>query len=426
MPFQLSEILTAQGIVALCPKAAADIVESILTAANIELPAAGIDSVEKLSHLLAQFAVETGGLGRLDENLRYTTLKALQNAFGKKRFPDAKAAAPFLKNPEALANFVYANRNGNGDTKSGDGYNFRGSGLIQLTGRTNFKNAGVATGLPLEVNPDLARKPDSALAIALSYWSQHKINSVAQGTTDAAVDAVTQKINPAGAGKEERRSYFRKALKIFTAAQRAHSFAQAPTPMAMPGSAIAAPASGSNESMLSGAHWVLQYPTSRSLEDLSEPFQGKAKTFVAALQTAGVSISIAATKRPIERAWLMHWAWSIAKKEIDPANVQPAHNIAINWVHGTLEKSRQAAKDMVAAYDLKHQAALNGRHMDGLAIDMTLSWSGALNTTDANGNAVAINSAPRNGANSELWALGRKFGVVKLPSDPPHWSSDGH
>lgn len=80
----------------------------------------------------------------------------------------------------------------------------------------------------------------------------------------------------------------------------------------------------------------------------------------------------------------------------------------------------------MAAYQIAFPAALTSRHTQRRAIDMTISWKGTLKITDFNGQAHAISTGPRNGSNPQLIMVGKTFGVVKLVSDPPHWSDDGH
>lgn len=177
---------------------------------------------------------------------------------------------------------------------------------------------------------------------------------------------------------------------------------------------------------LSGKQWVKRFPTSRSIDDLASPFRQKVKSFEQALLNAGVTIDIAATHRPSERAYLMHYAFKINNGTIAAKNVPPKLNVDINWVHYNDADSRQSAKEMVAAYNIAFEPALTSRHIQGLAIDWDLTWSGTLNITNASGTTVAVGS-PRTGeSNSTLWAVGRTYGVIKLASDPPHWSSDGH
>lgn len=183
--------------------------------------------------------------------------------------------------------------------------------------------------------------------------------------------------------------------------------------------------------VLSGPDWVNQFPTSRDVQDLASPFRENVNAFLAALQTAGAAVTIAATYRPVERAFLMHYAYRIAREGLDPRNVPARNGIDIDWVHRKannqvdLVASRNAAEEMVAAYGIVYRPALNSQHTARQAIDMSITWSGTLSIKDGRGRTVDISSAPRSGQNGELHAVGRTYNVVKLVSDPPHWSADG-
>ena len=193
------------------------------------------------------------------------------------------------------------------------------------------------------------------------------------------------------------------------------------------------PDSSAPASKLSGEHWVQQFPTSKSTDSLAEPFRSKVNRFLDALGRAGANIEITATRRPAERAWLMHYAWMIAEEGLSPAAVPPHPNIDIQWVHTDasgnvdLAASRAAAEDMVRGYKLQYEPALDSLHIDGRAIDMTISWIGNLRIRDGKGVLVTIASTPRTGSdNRELHGVGATYGVAKLLSDPPHWSDTGH
>ncbi len=421
----ISKILTSDSIKAICPGARSDIIESLLTDADKHFPPAGIDDEVKLAHFIAQIATESGGLSRLDENLNYATPKRLQDVFGTTRFPTLAVAKQYVKQPEKLANFVYAKRLGNGNAASGDGWAYRGSGLIQLTGRDNFRKVGKLIGIAIEAQPELARQADSALEIALGYWIKNTISAVADKDTDKAVEAVTKKINPPMVGIKERKAYFKKALKIFR--QLAKSADPAPIKAAAPSTKSFAPAAAPKAigKTLSGPSWVAQFPTSRSIVDLAAPFSKKLGAFVEAMRAAGAAVKVSATVRPKQRAYLMHWSWQISKGGFDPSKVPPMTGVAVEWVHSTLAKSRKAARDMVAGYGIVFKPALNSKHTEGLAIDMTISWSGSLKIKQQDGTVRTISSSPRNGGNAELWKVGAGYGAIKLPSDPPHWSDDG-
>src|SRR3954462_6980097 len=97
---------------------------------------------------------------------------------------------------------------------------------------------------------------------------------------------------------------------------------------------------------LSGAAWVAKFPTSTSIADLADPFKGKADAFISALRKAGATVTISATLRPPERAYLMHWSFRIAKEGYDPAKVPVMTAVDIDWVHRDLKKQidRAASK----------------------------------------------------------------------------------
>lgn len=189
---------------------------------------------------------------------------------------------------------------------------------------------------------------------------------------------------------------------------------------------------GTAGGIVSGADWVKQFPPSREVEDLASPFRENMKAFLGALTDAGATVSIATTFRPPERAYLMHYAYRIARERLDPRQVPARQGVDIEWVHRKangevdLIASRNAAEDMVDAYGIVYRPALNSQHTRGEAIDMTISWRGTLSIVDASGKIVAIKGTPRNGKNALLHAVGETYGVKKLNSDPPHWSSDGH
>lgn len=184
--------------------------------------------------------------------------------------------------------------------------------------------------------------------------------------------------------------------------------------------------------MLSGSTWVSQFPTSRSLDDLAEPFRTNATRFIAALRNANATVTIGDTLRQAQRAYLMHYCFAIARQGLDPASVQPMDGIDIQWEHVTagvadLAQSVAAAEQMVQAYRIVFGPVLKSRHTEGNAVDMDIVWNGNLLIADAHGNQQTISSVPRTGsANSDLHQIGASYGVIKLLTDPPHWSCDGH
>jgi peptidoglycan hydrolase-like protein with peptidoglycan-binding domain len=185
---------------------------------------------------------------------------------------------------------------------------------------------------------------------------------------------------------------------------------------------------------LSGAGWWHanqdRYPNSVLISDLSPVFRDKAARFVNALRTAGANVVVGSTRRNASRAYLMHYCWQISQNSMSPAAVPIRPNCAINWDHGDLSASKKAAKDMAALFAMKHIASLESRHIQGEAIDMQIKWDGQIAVKDASGNRVILGK-PRSGEqnsgeqNAALHEIGKSYGVIKLLSDPPHWSSDG-
>lgn len=159
----------------------------------------------RLAGFLAQAAHESAGLTRLEENLNYTTPERIRQVFPSK-VPSLADAQRLVRNPKGLANRVYAQRLGNGDESSGDGWLYRGRGLFQLTGRANYMAAGDALGIDLKREPDRVAEPEFAALTAAWFWSTTGCNQLMDRQD---IDGTTRKINgPALLGREERRERF--------------------------------------------------------------------------------------------------------------------------------------------------------------------------------------------------------------------------
>lgn len=181
-------------------------------ALNVALPIAGITTKRRLHHFIAQLAHESGGFSRLVENLNYKDPARLDAMFRAVR--GARDAEELIrKGPEAIANRVYANRLGNGDESSGDGWLYRGRGLIMLTGRDNYRAAERWSGLPLVKEPGLAGRPKESAIIAAKYWNHRNINNESDAGDLAGVTALVN--GPALAGIEDRKNWLLKAMKIW-------------------------------------------------------------------------------------------------------------------------------------------------------------------------------------------------------------------
>lgn len=176
----------------------------------------------------------------------------------------------------------------------------------------------------------------------------------------------------------------------------------------------------------SGPPWCARFPCTTTLDDLLPDFGDACRAFISQMKKGGATVSIATTYRPPERAYLMHFCCMIGNSGQDPYAVPPMKGVNIDWTHGgaTL-KARDAARRMMEKYQIAFPAALTSRHTQRRAIDMTIGWKGNLKIIDFKGQTHVISSGSRNGSNPQLAAVGKSFGVIKLMSDPPHWSDDG-
>jgi putative chitinase len=136
-------------------------------------------SLLRMAAFLGHIAHESGDLRKLVEGLGYTTLKQLRKTFKVFRSESDEEASAYLGKAQTIANKVYAHRNGNGNTASGDGWKYRGRGLIQVTGKANYAAFGREAGVDVVNNPDLLATPRYAAASAGSFWKRRKLNDLA-------------------------------------------------------------------------------------------------------------------------------------------------------------------------------------------------------------------------------------------------------
>jgi putative chitinase len=195
-----------------------------------ELAAAGLlDNPLRLCHFMAQVMTESAALRSVSENLNYSAdrLKAVWPS----RFPNDEVAAEYAHNPEKLANFVYGGRMGNADP--GDGYKFRGRGLLQITGRENYTKLGQLIGVSLADNPDLATDPSTALKVAIGFWNNARYQGKTCNQLADADDVVglTHAINGGTNGLEDRRKWLEKTKALWGAAPSVATPPVAPTPV---------------------------------------------------------------------------------------------------------------------------------------------------------------------------------------------------
>ena len=178
-------------------------------------------SPARAAHFFGQTAHETGGFKAFSENLSYGA-KGLMGVF-KKYFPDAATAAKYEKKPEAIANRVYANRMGNGDEASNDGWTYRGRGPIQLTGRSNYTQFAkdmFEDWQNVIDNPDwVTADRDFALMSAIWFWNKNGLNKFADAADSGASSAfitLTKRINGGTIGLADRQHHYDDALKFLS------------------------------------------------------------------------------------------------------------------------------------------------------------------------------------------------------------------
>lgn len=169
-----------------------------------------IDTPQRVAGFIGQCVVESVGFTRLEEGLFYTTPERIRSVFPS-RVPSLAVAATLARNPRALANRVYAGRLGNGDEASGDGWAYRGRGLIQLTGRDNYAAAAAGCGKLYLERPDLVAQPEDAALTAAWFWSSAGLNALADTKN---WDGITRRVNgPAMLHKAERTAATLEALE---------------------------------------------------------------------------------------------------------------------------------------------------------------------------------------------------------------------
>ena len=179
--------------------------DDFVDALNAAMTKHKIASDEQMAAFLAQISVESGDLHKTEENLNYSAARLM--AVWPTRFRTLKDATPYAHNPEALANHVYHSRNGNGNEASGDGYLFRGRGLMQTTGRTNYRAIGH------EADPASLTTPSVASETAAAFWEDHGLNASTSAVLDRkAFDAVTRTVNGALTDAQKRWDAYLRAL----------------------------------------------------------------------------------------------------------------------------------------------------------------------------------------------------------------------
>lgn len=174
----------------------------------------GINTPLRQAHFLAQVGHESGGFRYVEENLNYQ-YGALLAMFGsritKEQAMKYGRTSEHAANKQMIANIIYANRIGNGDTASGDGYRYRGRGLIQITGKSNYRDLVQPLGVDVVANPDLLADYKLAAESAAAWWKIHGLNEIADADD---VGRITRVINGGINGIEDRKTRLTKAKGV--------------------------------------------------------------------------------------------------------------------------------------------------------------------------------------------------------------------
>ncbi len=186
------------------------IVDSFLEPLNAALEQFEINTPNRIAMFMAQVGHESGGLQHVEENLNYRGDR-LAVVFPK--YFKGVDTNSYARNPQKIANRVYANRMGNGPETSGDGYRYRGRGLIQLTGHDNYAHFATDMGISIEEAVDYLATPEGAAMSAAWFWGTNGLNEIADRDD---ILASTKRINGGTIGLDDRKSHYQEALQIFT------------------------------------------------------------------------------------------------------------------------------------------------------------------------------------------------------------------
>ncbi|MFK4771693.1 glycoside hydrolase family 19 protein [Rhizobium sp. ZW T2_16] len=200
-------LVTSLRISKFSPRARADLVAAIVNKWP-DAFRAGVTTPIRTQHFMTQMATESGGFVRIDENLNYSA-KRLREIFPRR--VSEELAQRLANRPEAIANHVY-NRRDLGNTEPGDGWRFRGSGYIQLTGRSNFKARDAILKMGIVESPDLVRQPVAGFAAAVAYWQAVNGNALADA---GDIEAVRRAVNGGLIGIKESRVWLARARRYF-------------------------------------------------------------------------------------------------------------------------------------------------------------------------------------------------------------------
>lgn len=205
--------LTEQQLLRILPNAR-PVAGIFVPALNRAMTRYRIDSPVRQAAFLAQVGHESGHLRRLVENLNYSAqglASTWPNRYRALSGQPNALAQRLARNPQAIANSAYANRNGNGPESSADGWRYRGRGLLQITGRANYLAAGRGMNLPLDKEPELLEQPEYAALSAAWWWNARGLNELADA---GQFEQITRRINGGLNGHVDRLDLWERAKDV--------------------------------------------------------------------------------------------------------------------------------------------------------------------------------------------------------------------
>jgi len=191
----------------ICPAASESKLGLYVPFLNGIMPLYGINTLLRERHFIAQIAHESGQFNTIEENLNYSP-NGLMRVFSK--YFTLASVNEYSFQPEKIGNRVYANRMGNGNEASGDGSKYKGRGLIQITGRSNYELMANDLLIDYVDHPELIKQPQYAVESACWFWKWNGLNELAD--TDN-INAITHKINGGVNGLAERIGFYKLAQK---------------------------------------------------------------------------------------------------------------------------------------------------------------------------------------------------------------------
>jgi putative chitinase len=203
--------VTKSELLRICPNYPSDRLEADVLVLNAWADPFGINTPLRMAHFIAQLAHESGQFKYLEENMNYSADRLM--AVFPKYFPTKALAEQYARKPEKIASRVYANRMGNGNEASKDGWKYRGRGYIMITGRTNYsayEQSGFCNG-KLTAHPEWLCNSPGRMKSAMWFWMKSGCNTLADNDD---IRTITQRINGGMNGFADRQYYLRRAKRV--------------------------------------------------------------------------------------------------------------------------------------------------------------------------------------------------------------------